>query len=249
MFVSTWALTQTACKKESTSTSNNSGGGAKTCLLDSVDGGKVTWDASNRATQLTTPEGTVINLTYNGNKVNYAIDSDSLDFAVEVTLNGSNYPSTAKANFTIQGFPGTLTMDYTYNAEGQVIRQKQTLSVLVINQVTITDFEYANGNMVKSTSYAEDEPEAKTITEYTYYTDKTDSRNASLSKIYVEGLGIAGTGSKNLVKKSIETAPDTDPVTTNFTYTFDADGKVLSEIATDEDSGEQSIATYSYICK
>lgn len=249
MFVSTWALTQTACKKESTSTTDNSGGGTKTCLLDSVDGGKVTWDANNRATQLVAPEGLVINFTYNGNKVNYTIDSDSFDYAVEVTLNGSNYPSTAKANFSIQGFPGTLTVDYTYNAEGQLIRQKQTVNVLVINQVTITDYEYANGNMVKSIAYSEDEPDAKTVTEYTYYTDKSDSRNASLSKIYVEGLGIAGIGSKNLIKKSIETAPDADPVTTNYTYTFDADGKVLSEITTDEDSGDQSIATYTYTCK
>lgn len=249
MFVSTWALTQTACKKDSSTDTNNGGGNTKTCLLDSVDGGKLTWDASNRVTKLTQPEIGEINFTYNGNKVSFLIDTDSIDYSADVTLNASNYPTTAKVNFTIQGFPGTLTVDYTYNAEGQVITEKQTVNVLVINQVSVTNYEYANGNMVKSTSYSEDEPDAKTITEFTYYTDKSDSRNASLSKIYIPGLGVAGAGSKNLLKKSVATTPDATTTITNYSYTFDSEGKVILETSVDEDSGEQTTSSYTYTCK
>ena len=248
LVAATWALLPTACKKSTTTTTDNGGGNAgTTCLITSLDSGTVSYDAQNRISSLNV-DGQQATYVYNGTKVVIAISGDSMDATAEYNLNSMNYPATGKLTTSFSGIPVTLNYTYTYNAEGLCTQSKQSVAFFGQEMVSITDYEYTNGNLTKETTYNESSPEEKDITTYTYITDKTDSRALSLSKAFI--ANVQGKGSKNLIKQSTLTTSDGSTVITDYSYTYDSTGKVISETQTDLDSGEiSSVSTYGYTCK
>jgi YD repeat-containing protein len=247
LVAATWALLPTACKKESTSKTDNGSGNATTCLVTSLDGGAVNYDAQNRITSFST-DGQSASYTYNGSKVVIAISGDSMNATAEFNLNSMNYPATGKISTVVSGLPITINYTYTYNADGRCTKAKQSLAFFGQEMVTVTDYEYTNGNLTKETSYDEATPEEKDVIAYTYLSDKTDSRALSMSKVFIADF--QGKGSTNLIKNSTSTTFDGTVTIINYTYEYDASGKVTKETQTDSDSGEiNGLSTYGYTCK
>jgi hypothetical protein len=249
LVASTFALLSTSCKKETTSTTDNGGGNgtATTCLVTLLDGGAIVYDAQNRITSLNA-EGQAATYTYSGSKVTIAIIGDSMTANAEYTLNSSNYPSSGKIVTSFSGIPITINFTYTYNSDGRCTKSKQSLSFFGQEMNSIVDYEYTNGNLTKETAYDEASPEEKDVTTYTYFTDKTDSRALSMSKSYIADT--QGKGSNNLIKQSVTNDAEGNTVVVNYTYEYDATGKVTKETQKDEDSGEEvSVTTYGYTCK
>ena len=248
ILASTCLLLSTSCKKETTATDNGGGNGtATTCLVTSLDGGAIVYDAQNRITSLNA-DGQSGTYTYSGNKVTVAIVGDSMTFNAEYTLNSSNYPTSGKIVTSFSGIPVTINFTYTYDSDGRCTKSKQSLAFFGQEMNSIVDYEYTNGNLTKETSYQEASPEEKEVTTYTYFTDKTDSRALSLSKTFIADS--QGKGSNNLIKQSVTTDLDGSSVIVNYTYEYDVTGKVTKETQKDEDSGEEvSMTTYGYTCK
>lgn len=248
ILASTCVLLSTSCKKETTATDNGGGNGtATTCLVTSLDGGAIVYDAQNRITSLNV-DGQSGTYTYSGNKVTVAIVGDSMTFNAEYTLNSSNYPTSGKIVTSFSGIPVTINFTYTYDSDGRCTKSKQSLAFFGQEMNSIVDYEYTNGNLTKETSYQEASPEEKEVTTYTYFTDKTDSRALSLSKTFIADS--QGKGSNNLIKQSVTTDLDGSSVIVNYTYEYDGTGKVTKETQKDEDSGEEvSMTTYGYTCK
>jgi hypothetical protein len=248
LVAATLALLPTSCKKETTKTDNGGGNGAATtCLVISVDGGAIVYDAQNRITSMN-QDGQAATYTYSGNKAIVAIIGDSMNVNAEYTLNSSNYPASGKFVTSYMGIPITLNFTYTYDSEGHCTKSKQSITFFGQELNSIVDYEYTNGNLTKETAYDEVTPEEKDVTTYTYFTDKTDSRALSMSKTFI--IDVQGKGSKNLIKQSVTTDLDGSSVIVNYTYEYDATGKVTKETQKDEDSGEEvSMSTFGYTCK
>lgn len=135
----------------------------------------------------------------------------------------------------VQGF-FTLITTNTYDNDGYLKTQKETITFLGNTTETNRNYTYTNGNL---TTMAESDGTTNTIYTYDYFADKTNN----LSKIDLDNI-FTGNSNKNLVK----TEYIDGTTSTNYTYNFDSNGNVTNQKAT-SNNGEINQTNYSWTCK
>lgn len=135
----------------------------------------------------------------------------------------------------VQGF-FTLITTNTYDNDGYLKTQNESVTFLGNTSETTRNYTYTNGNL---TTMNESDGTNNTVFTYDYFTDKTNN----LSKVNLDNMFV-GNSTKNLIKTEFTNGE----ITTNYTYNFDSNGKVTKQIATNT-SGEVNQTNFSWTCK
>ena len=209
-------LVGTACKKDKDSTPSV-GTPTKVCLItkDSSSDGDFTNYFYNSSKQLTSTvaygpldtSGILSTYTYLGNKVTIT-NNRQLFQTVVCYLNANGLADSVN-------FYGLAVFVFKYNSAREPIETTMNRDLNGTPIKEINTYQWSNGNMVKSLDHRTDIGE----TNYEYYLDKINLSSKS------EGAGQFYKTSKNLVKK----ATLSDGSFYNYTYEFDASGKVTKK--------------------
>ncbi len=153
-----------------------------------------------------------ITYTYKGNLMIGTPDNPGYEPTDSVYLNDKGLPYRL-----IIDVPGQIhdNRTYTYDASGQLQSEIFVENNGVFNAFSI-DFEYSGGDLVKETSNGY-------ITNYTYYTDKPAADGDCNRVSQLIAFGIVIDRSAHLIKST-----QSDMNKSNYTYTFDQSGKIIS---------------------
>ncbi|MFN3445381.1 MAG: hypothetical protein ACK44D_06555 [Bacteroidia bacterium] len=216
----------------------------------------------------------VLNLTNDNYKIVYAYNSNgsintiSEYYTSDLTTPIEVYTYTHKSGtITYTSKSGREQGNYTINASGRVttsnITQYNGPDPTSVTSELMTSYEYdANGNLIKRTVTSENPAESTTTTytyiwvngnitneisvsqsgstsntAYTYYTDKLNAFSSLTSLI-----DFTGPDSKNLIKASSNSISGS--IYESYTYEFDAAGKPLKIIITDNSNTYNTFATF-----
>ncbi len=171
-----------------------------------------------------------IELTYDGEIVTASVNGSTLN---TYYLNSKGY-----ADSIVLDFPGFIRMGTynTYDANGYLISQNESVDFLGTNITTTRTYLYTNGNVSKMT---EESDGKSTVTTYDYYADKTNKLiNNNIGALFI------GKPNANLVKT--ETV---DGILSNsYVYDYDSKSNPTKQTATDA-NGVKNIFVYNWSCK
>lgn len=130
---------------------------------------------------------------------------------------------------------------FTYSTEGYKTKKQETFTMRGITGTftsnSQTQYFYSNGNLVSTNTISDGSLSNYT---YEYYTDKFNDFAAN-----DENQNMEGKASKNLVKKITNTDLG---YSTNYSYTFDTDGRVILESQTDKDN-TTTVTKFTWGCR
>lgn len=238
--------------------------GGKTYLVDKLkysddEYSSAEYDSQGRLTKFTDFENGksdyYSSLVYSGNTVTVTgFDEGIAEGKIVATLGANGYASdfVSTEEYKENGFTRTYksTGKLTHNAEGYVtkivttdVESSTDPSAPQSTETSTTNYTYLNGNLASKTeTYVDNNGQTKTYnTTYEYYLDKNYSPALDLDEFEF----LLTKPSKNLLKKEIQTNSESGstPYTSNYTYTFNADG-LPSTFTTDNYT-----TTISYIVK
>lgn len=236
-----------------------------TCYItgDSVRQSHYVYDSQHRLIQIVDTMAYPLVLrsyTYNGNSITGIQYGSSLP--PEGQTFGYTLDSTglAKTGFTYIGgvfdeygnMPSRIeNLTYEYDANGYMTKSINRMEDVYptpwepgpIEYLFVHNYTYTEGNLTRDVHFMDLITFQRTITtDYEYHLDKPDTRNlASIKGPYF------GKVSKNLIKKATITGDNPSPKIINYTYDYDASGRVIKETQ-DNGSFTISITNYSYSC-
>src|SRR5262245_46140948 len=151
---------------------------------------------------------------FGNNYYNYTFNYTNTDFTGIFSQNNYNYADwkngkldaagrllEADVIYKPQNFPQTIDKAvFTYNAEGYLIRRKQTDPT---NKVYQEDFIYTNGNLTSLVTTVDNQPNYRI--EFTYYDSLPNKLNLDISRHWMGFYsdGFSGKRNKNLLKTEI----------------------------------------------
>ncbi len=237
LMAATAATYFTSCKKDSDSTTPNVT--TPTCNITSTLENDTTFAAFIYNSNGTINQ--VVNKEPSSDTAIYSISYETNLITISISgIPFRTYFLNSKGNADsivtdIQGFFTMITTN-TYDNDGYLKTQNESVTFLGSTTVTSRNYTYTNGNL---TTMTESDGTTNTVFTYDYYTDKTNN----ISKVNLDNMFV-GNSNKNLVKTEFT---DGD-ITTNYTYNFDSNGNVTKQIATGID-GEVSQTNFNWTCK
>lgn len=237
LIAATAATYFTSCKKDSDSTTPTNT--TPTCTITSTLENDTTYAAFIYNTNGTINQ--VVNKEPSSDTAIYSVSYETN--LITISINGTpfrTYFLNSKGNADsivtdVQGF-FTLITTNTYDNDGYLKTQNESVTFLGNTSETTRNYTYTNGNL---TTMNESDGTTNTAYTYDYFTDKTNN----LSKVNLDNMFV-GNSTKNLIKTEFTNGE----ITTNYTYNFDSNGKVTKQIATST-SGEVNQTNFSWTCK
>ncbi|MFY8019654.1 MAG: hypothetical protein ACOVP1_00600 [Bacteroidia bacterium] len=237
-----FGLTQNACKKAETTTSNTNNypdltGCKVTRFYDVTNETKISYNANGTIAKVEEYEaGSLYNTntyTYETGKVSYVNTSGRekgeylLDSKGRATSSAIIYYQAQDPTTATSGVMAT----YKYNADGNLIEKQEEYNSQSGKTSYLTTYQWTNGNL---TSEIEVSSNNNTyITNYEYYMDKSNALGATDA-----AMDFTGVQSKNLVKAHKDGKNGSTIV--SFTYDFNSSGKP-TKVIFDEDGTKGEI--------
>jgi hypothetical protein len=236
----TIGITQNACKKAETTTTSNYPdltGCKVTVYSDATSETKISYNSNGTVSKIEEYEvGTLFNTntyTYEPGKASYVNTSGREKGEYVLDSKGR---ATSSAIIYYQGQdPSTATSGiistYKYNSAGNLVEKKEDYSSQSGTTSYLKTYQWTNGNMTTEIEVSSNN--TSSVTNYEYYTDKSNAM--SFTESAIEFTGVA---SKNLIKTSKE--GKTGAVITSFSYEFNSAGKP-TKIIFDEDGAKSEL--------
>lgn len=159
-------------------------------------------------------------------KGSYTINATGKVTSSNITYYNGPDPTTATS--------GVMT-SYEYNANGNLTKRTVTSASSSGSFTTTYTYIWADGNITNEISVSQSGGTSNTS--YTYYTDKSNAFS-SLTSL----TEFTGPDSKNLIKTSSNSI--TGSLNESYTYEFDAGGKPIKTIVTDNSNTYNISATF-----
>jgi len=237
------------CEKESTSTSSEiiiKAQAAQNCLITKINSDSIRYNADSSVYAYGDVYlkrfGDTLYSQFYGMPFNYLV-FDKLNRPVKLS---PYFDKNSKTIYTYVGETDKLSSIESFNYS------YDSLSLPVLSYYYKFNFAYL-GDKITSASYefknlSKDIPLIKGTFAYTYSTKYTDSRTQTYQKLLVLGFNpiIEMT---QFCKYPISKIKDSqNKFSTDFTYEFDANGKITKQIMNSSGLGNET-TTYSYSCK
>lgn len=159
------------------------------------------------------------------------------------TINANGRVTTSNITYYNGPDPTTATSglmtSYEYNASGYLTKRTVTSASASGSFTTTYTYIWTNGNISNEISVSQSGSTSNTA--YTYYTDKSNAFS-SLTSL----TEFTGPDSKNLVKASSDLSSGS--LQESYTYEFDANGKPIKTIVTDNSTSNTYNITSTFDC-
>lgn len=230
------ALSIVACKKDKDDDGNNQNPAIPVCRVATIEeSGTIQtfyYDEKGRLIKAVGFDGTdstYQRLVYNGNVVSITVDGQP--GGQTVYLNSKGFLDSAEVETAL----GSIYVKVNYNAQYLPINQtiKGSIGPIEIDQQVA--YEWTNGNITKQTvTYDGDED---------YYMNTFNTSKPNQLNSFELASGFIPVSVNEIVKTIYS-----DETEDNYTYTYDADGRLKTKTLVDYDN-ETTVTNYTWSCK